>query len=128
MRRNTWMILLGALVLVIGMAIIALSPADRAGSESTLISIGVVMIVVGFVRNLRQRDGIVKDERTRKIADRSAAYSWVLTLLVLMAAYWLNRFGAVAFTVDGIIATTYVTMVATMIGFQQYYARRGDTE
>ncbi len=126
MKRHQWTILIGSIILIAGLLLMAFTPWTEKLSQSGIVTIGMVMIIVGFLHGLRKNEGVRKDERTRKIANQAAAYSWVTTLLVLMIAYWLHHFEAVRFSVNGIIALAYVTMIATMIGFQQYYHRKGD--
>lgn len=116
----------GLFIMLAGIAIATLTPLTEKIINSGLITAGLVMVVIAFVQMIKQREGPVKDELTRKIADRAAAYSWVTTLLVLLIIYWLHYFGAVTFTVNAVIAITYVVMIASMIICQRVFWRQGD--
>ncbi|MBW2982751.1 hypothetical protein KY327_00435 [Candidatus Woesearchaeota archaeon] len=125
-KKNTITILAGTAILLAGIGLIAFTSLDEKVIESGLVTMGMVMIVIGFVNSLKKKQGVAKDELTRKIADRAAAYSWVITLLALLLVYWLHHFEVVRFTVQGVIGITYLVMVATMIAFQRRFWKRGD--
>jgi uncharacterized membrane protein len=125
-RRYLITVIVGTLILLAGIFLAAFTEYSEKITQSGIITIGMVMIVVGVVRMIRKREGPAKDELTRKIADRSAAYSWLATLLVLFVVYWLNFFEVFTFTVNGVIAITYVVMVFTMILCQRIFWRKGD--
>lgn len=116
----------GAIIMMIGILLSAFTSLSDKIYESGIITMGMVMIVVGVVHMIKNKEGPVKDELTRKIADRAAAYSWLITILVLLVVFWLNHFEVVAFTVNGVITITYLSMVATMILFQRVFWARGD--
>ena len=127
-KRYKITILVGFLILLTGILLAAFTDLTEKILQSGIITIGMVMIVIGFVRMLKKQEGPAKDELTRKISDRAAAYSWVITLLVLLVVYWLNYFEVIVFSVNAVIGITYVVMVATMIGFQRWFWKRGDVE
>jgi hypothetical protein len=85
----------------------------------------MIMIVIGVVNTIKKKEGVAKDEMTRKIADRAAAYSWVITLIALLLVFWLNHFEIVEFSVNAVISIVYVIMIATMIYYQKKFWRRG---
>ena len=127
-RRKRWMgtIVVGAVIMLAGIILAAFTPFREKILQGGVITIGMVMIVIGVVSMLKKQEGPAKDELTRKIADRAAAYSWVITLMVLLAVFWINHFEVVAFSVNVVIGITYAVMILTMICFQQIFWRRGD--
>lgn len=127
-KKNTITIAAGALIMIVGILLTALDIAIEKIAQSGIITIGMVMIVVGVINSIKKKEGVAKDELTRKIADRAAAYSWVITLITLLFIFWLNHFEIITFSVNAVISITYVVMVATMIYYQQKYWKRGDVE
>ena len=127
-RNRTYLITIavGAAIMLTGILLAAFTPLTEKIVQGGFITMGMVMVIIGIMRLLKKTQGPQKDELTRKIADRAAAYSWLITLLALLLVYWLDNFGVVAFTVPGVIATTYAVMVGTMIYFQRRFWRRGD--
>ena len=123
--KNMITIITGTVIMLIGIVLTALGIAVEKIAQGGIITIGMVMIVIGVVSMIRKREGPAKDEMTRKIADRAAAYSWVITLIALLLVFWLNHFEVVTFTVNGVISIVYVIMIASMLYFQKRYWKRG---
>lgn len=122
---NMITIVAGLVIMLTGIVLTARGIAGQKIAEAGIITMGMVMIVVGVLNTIRKREGVTKDEMTRKIADRSAAYSWVMTLLALLLIFWLNHFEVIEFTINAVISIVYVIMIATMIYFQKRYMKRG---
>lgn len=118
-------IIAGVILMIVG---IGLSVGNQTATTSGILTAGMVMIIIGFIGMIKKKQGPAKDELTRKIADRAAAYSWVITLITLMIVFWLNQFEVVKFSVNAVISIVYFIMIATMIAYQQIFWRRGDVE
>ena len=127
-NKNITTIAVGAIILLAGLLMIAFGIMPEKIAQGGVITIGMVMIVVGVVGMIKKHQGVAKDELTRKIADRAAAYSWVITLITLLVVFWLNHFGIVRFSVNAVIGITYVIMVATMIFYQKLFWKKGDVK
>lgn len=122
-KRNMTTIAVGTLIMLAGILLVALDIAAEKITSGGVITIGMVMIVIGVVNTIRNNEGVRKDELTRKIADRAAAYSWVITLIALLVVFWLNHFEVVDFTVNAVISIVYVIMIGTMVFYQQKFWR-----
>lgn len=127
-KRPLITITIGATLLLLGILLTTFAQWSEKISESGIITIGMIMIIIGTIQMIKKKQGPTKDELTRKIADRAAAYSWITTLIILMIIYWLNFFETIIFTVNSVIAITYTVMVATMLIFQRIYWKKGDVE
>ncbi|MBD3203768.1 hypothetical protein GF327_05705 [Candidatus Woesearchaeota archaeon] len=127
-KKNMITIFAGTIIMLIGITLIMLDIASEKIAQGGIITMGMVMIVIGVINSIRKKQGVAKDELTRKIADRAAAYSWVITLLTLLGVFWLNHFEVIEFSVNRVISITYVVMVATMIFFQQRFWKKGDVK
>ena len=126
--RNMITIGVGIVIMLTGIILTALDIGTEKITQGGVITIGMIMIVIGFISMIRKKQGPAKDELTRKIADRAAAYSWVITLIALLVVFWLNHFEVLQFSVNAVIGIMYVIMVATMIYFQKIFWKRGDVE
>jgi hypothetical protein len=124
-KRYAITIAVGAMIMLVGIFLNMLGIAYEKIASSGIITAGMVMIVIGVIGMIKKKEGPNKDELTRKIADRAAAYSWVITLLALLAVFWLNHFEVLDFSVDAVISITYVVMIGTMIFLQQWFWRKG---
>lgn len=127
-KRYQLTIFIGSIILVLGILAALLTPLGEQIASSGIITIGLVMIVIGVIGLMKKRTGVEKDELTRKIADRAAAYSWFFTLIALMIIYWLDYFKLVDFGVKTVIGLTYMVMIISMLLTQRILWRRGDVE
>ena len=118
-------IIIGAFVMFTGIILVGLDIAKEKILQGGVVTIGMIMIVIGVVNSIKKHEGVAKDELTRKIADRAAAYSWVVTLISLLIVFWLNHFEIVQFSVNAVISIVYVIMIVTMIYYQKKYWKRG---
>lgn len=125
-KKYTLTITVGTLIMLAGILLIAFTEFDEKITQSGIITGGMVMIIIGVIGMIKKREGPAKDELTRKIADRAAAYSWVITLISLLIIFWLNHFEVITFTVNAVISITYVIMVGTMIFYQNRFWKKGD--
>ncbi|MFO7710657.1 MAG: hypothetical protein R6V53_02730 [Candidatus Woesearchaeota archaeon] len=124
-KQNMIIIIAGVIIMMIGILMTAFDIYAEKIAQGGIITIGMIMIVIGVVNTIKKKQGPAKDELTRKIADRAAAYSWVITLITLLLIFWLNHFEIVVFSVNAVITIIYVIMVATMIFYQKRYWKRG---
>ncbi len=118
-------LIFGVIILLLGILLTALNVLTDSFS-SVLISVGQILIIVSYVRMIKYKNGPAKDELTRKIADRAAAYSWFYTLIVLFIIFWIDYFKLIFLTVEGVISILYVVMIFTMIFYQQWFWKKGD--
>lgn len=126
MKSKKWpIIILGTIVMLTGIGLKAFGIASAKITQAGVITMGMVMIITGVVNMIRKQEGVVKDELSRKIADRAAAYSWVITLLALLVVFWLNHFEIIQFSVNAVISITYVVMIATMLFYQKKFWKGG---
>ncbi len=124
-KKNNSMIIFGIIIMFVGILLVAFDIAKEKIIEGGIITIGMIMIVIGLINTISKRDNSKKDEMTRKIADRAAAYSWVITLIALLIVFWLNHFEIIQFSVNGVITIVYLIMITTMIYYQKKYWKRG---
>lgn len=123
--KNTITIIIGALIMFAGIILVGLDIAKEKILQGGIVTIGMIMIVIGVINSIKKHEGVAKDELTRKIADRAAAYSWVITLISLLIVFWLNHFEIVQFSVNAVISIVYVIMIVTMIYYQKKYWKQG---
>jgi len=120
-------------IFIIALIVIFISPVlkllDLNISNLNLLiitSIGINLLAVTVFNFLKNKDGINKDELTRKIADRSAAYSWVITFFIIFIIYWLNYLEIVNFTINSVLIIIYFFMILSVLIFQNIFLKKGD--
>jgi len=116
----------GFLILLISLLFTLFTSYSQIIYESGLITIGLVMVIISIIKLIKKRKTPEKDELTRRIADRAAAYSWFFTLIALLIIYWLNFLKVIIFSVNEVIAITYMVMIFTMIFYQSKFWKKGD--
>ncbi len=124
-RRYAVQIAAGAVLAAAGL----LLPFLTSGMEvlsSALVTIGAVLLAVAAVRHGRFRDEPVRDERTRRIGAYGTTYSWVVTLVLILAFLWLDFLGLASFNLQGTLFVLLFTMLISARIFQWYLFRQGD--
>jgi len=114
--------IIGLLMVITGFALMATSGNDF----SMMITGGFIMFIICFAGYRKPADREIQDERSLKIATWGMAYSWYLTYLVIILAFWLSYFKAVTFTVEMITGLLIILMPVSTIIFQRYFASKGD--
>lgn len=127
LSKSYFGIIIGSIILFFGLISIAFKWFS-VELHSYMISFSMVVIIVSYFKSLKRKQGVTRDELTRKIADRSAAYSWQITLITLLIIYWLNFFEILKFSINGIVAILYITMIVSMIYFQKRFWKNGNVE
>ncbi|MDD1674038.1 MAG: hypothetical protein LUQ13_00190 [Methanomicrobiales archaeon] len=123
--RNTVRIVLGTIFLLGGFIYLFIEQPLIA-IPPILITAGLVYIIVGILRHRRGQNGPEQDERTRKIAVLGMAYSWRVSIFGIAIFFWVDYFGVYrlnGYTAFGLAA---IILALSAIGFQRYFARRGD--
>lgn len=127
MKKTTWswiLFILGLCVLA-GTFVLSAYAVYPENVTSVILVFAMILIVISLLNILKKGDERKHDEMTRNIARHAAGFSWVVTLLSLIAIYWLHMFEIVTFSVNGVIWTTYAIMVATMVFYQQFQLHNG---
>ncbi|HEY3272298.1 MAG TPA: hypothetical protein VGJ92_00975 [Methanocella sp.] len=94
---------------------------------ATCIIIGGIMMLFG-VAGLGWRDEPRGDERTRKLGAYAASWSWFSALSVASLLYLLEHWNMITLSADQALVAMLVTLLGTMVVFNAYYRKRGDTE
>lgn len=91
---------------------------------SFLVTAGMVLILTSLIRHFRIKDEVERDERTQKIAYTALAASFQLSLLLIMALWWINYFNPIALDVSTLIAAILLSMIFISIGARIFYSRK----
>jgi hypothetical protein len=114
--------ILGLLMIIAGLALTTAS----GDNFQMMITGGFIMFIICFAGYRKPADRDIQDERSLKIGTWGMAYSWYLTYLVIILAFWLSYFKAVTFTVEMITGILIILMPVSTIIFQKYFASKGD--
>lgn len=123
MRKN---IVIGSVLTLAAVFMIALNLVNTYVS-STIVSVGLIMVIIGVLRGIRKKQMPSTDERLRKISNQSLAYSWLITLVTVTIAFWLNYFGT-SISTNTLISVLFFEMILTANVFQYYFKKKGNVE
>lgn len=120
-------------VFALGIGIIALGfalhfmPGINSGLKALIFASGTAMLAIAIIVGAKTKEGeAVTDERTQKITDKSLAYSWWLTYLLISALLWIDYYKIAALTVPNTLAIIFFFMVFSSCFLKMYYKRKGD--
>ncbi|VVC00022.1 Uncharacterised protein [uncultured archaeon] len=93
-----------------------------------MIAVSVAMLVVAVVLTFRNKDEVVQDERTVKIARKASASSWQLTYLLLAVQILIAQFAVQDRFAVAALSTMFFFMAVSQLALRMYYSRKGDVE
>ena len=124
--KQSVLLALGILLVLAGVVLQYPGIVVESTATVALISAGVVRVTIAVVMGLRRQDEVISDERTRRIGAYGTTYSWVLTLVLILAFLWLDFLGLVSFNLQGTLLVLLFTMLLSARLFQWYLFRQGD--
>lgn len=124
--KQSVLLVLGILFVLAGIALQYVGIVVKSTAVVALVSAGVTIVIVVVIKGLRRQDEVLSDERTKKIGAYGTTYSWVLTLVLILAFLWLDFLGLTSFNLQGILFVLLFTMLISARLFQWYLFRQGD--
>jgi hypothetical protein len=131
MKKNNskynYLIALGVAFVLAGIFMIALQIIN-AQVSSSILSIGITMIIIAVFRKIRKKTMPEKDERIKKLSMYGLGYSWITTFLVITIFFWFDYFGFVNITTQQYYNVVFFTMIISAVAFQKFLYKKGDIE
>ncbi len=100
----------------------------NAQISSSVLSIGITMIIIGIIRKIRQSELVKKDERIKKLSLYGLSYSWITTFILITVLFWFDYFGFLNITTQTYYSIVFATMIISAIAFQKFLYNKGDIE
>lgn len=118
---------LGIVLTFVGLGIQIILFDTIASIGSFFSTIGIILVIRGHLMQ-KNSDKLKKDERSKKIGAWAAAYSWMITILALVAIFWINKLNIISLGTDAVIGLTYIVMIVSLVAYKYYFNKRGDIE
>lgn len=119
--QQKWLLVKAAIVTLF-ISIIVLAEISTYTIAITIIFILCIMIL--FTKKMKS--AYVRDERTKKLGAFAAAYSWMLTLIVISLIFWIDHLNLYILTVKETVLITGAVMIFSQIFVQLFFMRKGD--
>ena len=95
--------------------------------RSVLGAVGAAMAASWTARQIKLReDGVLQDERTKKIHNAAMARSWWLTYVFIAVLLWADYLKLRVFDVQSVLSLTFFFMVASYTAMSWWLSSRGD--
>jgi len=124
--KQSVLLVFGILLVLAGIALQSTGIAVESTAVVALVSAGVVMVIVAVITGFSRQGEVLSDERTKGIGAYGTTYSWVLTLILILAFLWLDFLGLASFDLQGTLLVLLFTMLLSARIFQWYLSRQGD--
>jgi hypothetical protein len=129
MHENTTRIAALAIgVIALGVAVFYMGPAIDDGIKATIMAVGFALLGMAIVYSFQHKGEVIKDELTKKIADKSLAWSWGLTYVYIAVMMWLLYYGKIALNAQEALSYTFFFMVFSAMIMKMYLKARGVVE
>jgi hypothetical protein len=125
--KYNYLIALGFFFVLAGIFMIALQLIN-AQVSSSILSIGITIIIIAIFRKIRKKTMPEKDERIKKLSMYGLGYSWITTFLVITIFFWFDYFGFVNITTQQYYSVLLITMILSAIVFQKFLYIKGDVQ
>ncbi|MFA5077523.1 MAG: DUF2178 domain-containing protein [Candidatus Micrarchaeia archaeon] len=123
-------IVLAAAVVATAIANVALVLALPNLDKSVATVAGAVVAAMAAVFTLRylqrKEDGVLQDERTKKVHNAAMAYSWWLTYVLIAILLWVNYLKLAKVELESALSLMFFFMVATYTLAKWWLSSRGD--
>lgn len=123
--KYNYLIALGSSLVIAGIFMIAMQ-LIREQVSSSILSMGITIIIIATFRKMRNKAIPENDERIRKLSMYGLGYSWITTFLVITIFFWFDYFGFVKITTQQYYSVIFVTMIISAIVFQKFLYNKGD--
>ena len=124
--KQSVLLVLGILFVLAGIALQYVGIVVKSTAVVALVSAGIVMAIVAVITGSSRQDEVLSDERTKRIGAYGTTYSWVLTLILILAFLWLDLLCPASFNLQGTLLVPLPTMLLSARLFQWYLFRQGD--
>jgi len=123
--KYNWLIALGTGFLMAGIFMIALR-LIKANIASSILSIGITLIIIAVFRRTRQKSMPKKDERIKKLSIYGLGYSWLTTFLVITIFFWFDYFDLIEVSSQQYYGLVFFTMIISAVLYQKLLYTKGD--
>lgn len=115
-----------ASIMVAGVVAVTMNAAGGGSVDGLIISGIVGIAIIAFVLYRRKNRPVISDERVVAISNRSMAYSWWLTYLMIAILFWFDYTGYLKLTVFQFGGALLFTMLISHAIISRYLLSRGD--
>jgi hypothetical protein len=126
----TWAISLA----VTGFIIMGYVWTKKMDAQSLILTLAVYLLVLGAIvltRRRRQSRGgnaVQKDERTIRLANRAASYSWMISILAISGLMYFEYLELLRLSAEQVLLCVLLVMLATFYGARAVLAKKGDID
>lgn len=125
--RNLYRIIIGALLIMSGIASLLLTAGDSIIS-TMLLAAGFAFLITGITRHRRYGDDPETDERSKKIGAYGLSYAWLTGLFFMSGLFWLDYLGILRMSAQNALALSVVALALSAVIYQAYLFRKGDVK
>jgi hypothetical protein len=126
-QRNLYRIIIGTLMAVSGLVSLVLAEGEAVTGPILLVA-GLVFLITGIIRHIRDGESPESDERSKKIGAYGLSFAWLTGLFFMFGLFWLDYLNIVRLGTQIALALSIVVLALSARLYQMYLFRRGDIE
>jgi len=120
------LLVLGVIIILAGLLSYLLAEDDDLFLGTTLMIGGAFLIVMAALRHWWLDRRVVDHERAKKDQAHAMAWSWQLTVLLLLVLFWKDLLDPLEMRIKDLTFGIMVVMLLSVQVFQLYFRRKED--
>jgi hypothetical protein len=119
-------IIIGVMMVASGLISIILTTGETVIGSILLVA-GLVFLIPGITRHLRDGESPESDERSKKIGTFGLSYVWLTGLFFMFGLFWLDYLNIIRLGTQVALALSIVVLALSARLYQMFLFRRGNT-
>ncbi len=126
-QKHKYLVGIGTLILMVGF-ISTIFNFIQSKIGATIISLGVTFLIIGIIKEIKNKRLTERDERIKQITMYSLGYSWIFSLLTMVILLWFSISGLLTFKGSTFFIAVFFVMIASAYFFNYYFCKKGVLE
>lgn len=119
---------IAALLILAGILMMNILPGPTyPGIGYTLISMGVIVLIMAIIAAARPKEDLTQDERSKRIKEKAGYHAFLILIVTMSLVQLISMSGRLNLDYRSVSTDLFLVGTWSWIILKWYYNRRGDT-